>query len=252
MKLAILRMTAGLAVGTFLVMVFSAACNPIIKVDVSCEKLCISAPGPTLPGITSIDAGEYDGGTYAVDASENTDVDSFALDAALPAAADVDTVEWIAVVEFNQVLKEMPQGSVADQTKVLLTAISLSSSQSLEFVDAVDVSISRHLTPSATDPARDSRQDGSALVASPTSTVVCAAVGARLLVAHFQRLAETASETQLPLELLAPELNIFDCMKDDPTEFQVKMAFRPGQHPIKDTPLLLSPCIRSETHLGIP
>jgi hypothetical protein len=242
--------------------VLLSACDPVVKIDVQCDKLCIAAPGPTLPGFSLLDASAQDAGTMAMD---GPDVAVAGLDGAIDSSiaepvndqdAPIDaypapsiavaTVEWTSVLGFNDVLKQMPNGSSDNETKVLLTTVSLVSTESLDFVDTVDVSISRNRK------ADGGSSGGRQLDASVAGSLACETVGGRLYVAHFQRVGEAALGNKLPLTLVAPDLNIFDCLKDDPTEFHVAMTFRNGQHPTRETPLTLSACVRTESHMGRP
>ena len=249
--------------------VLLSACDPVVKIDVQCDKLCIAAPGPTLPGFSLLDASVEDAGTMALDGPDVAvavlDVAVAGLDGAIDSSiaepvndpvAPIDaypapsiavaTVEWTSVLGFNDVLRQMPNGSSDNETKVLLTTVSLVSTESLDFVDTVDVSISRNRK------ADGGSSGGRRLDASAASSLACETVGGRLYVAHFQRVGEAALGNKLPLALVAPDLNIFDCLKDDPTEFHVAMTFRNGQHPTRETPLTLSACVRTESHMGRP
>src|SRR5512146_3173355 len=119
MRLAIPQaITIGISTAT----VLAAACSPLVKIDVQCDKLCLASPGPTLPGLSFFDAGTAVGPGAPVDAPSALDsavldaptvelaveersvldaVGRLALDAALPV---IDaTVAWLSTLEFNQV-----------------------------------------------------------------------------------------------------------------------------------------------------
>ena len=52
--------------------------------------------------------------------------------------------------------------------------------------------------------------------------------------------------------LLNPALNLFDCMKDTPSSFHVKMTILPTAYPAADVPLTLGSCIGVQTHTSYP
>lgn len=175
-------------------------------------------------------------------------VDSCWVSQTIPAM----TVEWVSILAFNDVLKQMPNGSSADETKVLLTTLALDSTEVLDFVATVDVFINRGGKADALVSTPPTAMDGGVAVEARSGALPCEIAGGKLSVAHFQAADETPVGVHLPLGLLAPELNLFNCVKDDPTEFHVTMGFRPGRHPERTTPLTLSTCVSSESHMGFP
>ncbi len=267
MNVAIFQMTR-VTVGILAIALFAPGCSPVVKVDVQCDKLCMSSPGPTLPGFSSLDAAVQDGGADPLDATESTAADADEVLDATIAAPDVDrrlpidagiqetnpavAVEWLSILAFNDVLKQMPNGSSSDETKVLLTTLSLDSTENLDFVATVDVFIKRGGKADGPISAKADAADGGVAADTGSGALPCETLGGMLSVAHFQPAGEASQGPHLPLGLLSPGLNLFNCVKDDPTEFHVAMTFRPGRHPERETPLVLSTCVRSESHMGFP
>jgi hypothetical protein len=71
-------------------------------------------------------------------------------------------------------------------------------------------------------------------------------------VAYFQRSAGSPSGSTINLTMVAPDMNFFACMKDEPTRFDVKLSPRLGSVSTVDAPLTLGTCVGAATHLRYP
>ena len=71
-------------------------------------------------------------------------------------------------------------------------------------------------------------------------------------IAYFQRSESGAAGASLDLALVDPALNLFDCMKDEPSRFRVTLTPRAGSMPMTDVPLTLRTCVGAETHVSYP
>jgi hypothetical protein len=225
------------------------ACSSVAKVDVECKHLCLAAPGPTIPGLASfvpsaaaadtIDAAlpDFDGGLDGFEQTLNGLLDAAAI------AARTTPIEWVAEMNFNEVLAQLPSAAMSLTATLHLTSVTLSSVNNLDFIESLDVFLSHGRTPSAS-PATD--MDGGAHATS------CGRAGDVLRVASFERLEGSVTGPVVNLRLAAPDTNLFDCMKDEPSQFRVTLTPHVGSLPATDTPLTLSTCIGAETHLSYP
>src|SRR5512140_1739119 len=76
-------------------------CSPAVQIDVDCSRLCLAAPGPTLPGLASLPP-------YAVDGAAR-DLSSFdaGIGLVLPDAGILsDLTTWKVTMRFNDVLAQ--------------------------------------------------------------------------------------------------------------------------------------------------
>lgn len=210
-----------------------AGCGSAVEVDVECEKLCLAAPGPTIPGVASLAPVVLDGGVVGMDGG------ALAIDGGLAGPLDgggvvmvAPTVEWVAELSFNEVLKQLPSAAASLSADVRLRSVSLSSTASLDFVESLEVT----LGPGG----------------NPGGGPGCPTAGTALRIAYFQRAEGAATGSSLDLVLAAPALNLFDCLKDEPSQFHVTLTPRAGSMPTSDVPLALRTCVGAETHVSYP
>ena len=220
---------SGLALWCLVAPAAALGCNPLVKIDVDCQKLCLTAPGPSLPGIPSLQPAGIDGAVFSIP------------DADIPSAS----IEWEAEMKFNEVLKQLPSAAANMSANVRLASVNLTSTTDLSFVDSVDVFLSHGQA--RADSGASTIVDGG----SP-ATLPCKAAGSSLRVAYFRSPDAGVGGSTLNLVTVDPALNLFDCMKDDPSKFDVKMTFHPGAYPATTTPLTLSTCIGAQAHASYP
>jgi hypothetical protein len=172
LRLAI-AVVGSLAVGTF-------GCSSLADVDVKCEKLCLTAPGPTIPGLAALlpagwdagflvdgslppipgldipvksDAGASadgggDGGLFtAIDAEAGIADFGFAipdggLAALLPDAGwPSSVIEQVIPMDYNALLKQVPGIAVGMDADVRLTSLKVIGPIDLGFIDEIAVTI---------------------------------------------------------------------------------------------------------------
>jgi hypothetical protein len=231
-----------------LAIVTSAGCRSLIKIDVDCEKLCLDAPGPTPSAITKLlppalqqAAAGWDGGVNSVDYLDGL------LDGAVASGLTaLPSAQWVVQMNFNDVLAQLPNAAVGVSADVRLTSVTLRNTTGLDFVDAVAVTLS-HGT--ATAPLQLASSDDAV---DAGSDVGCEMAGSSLLVADFRRSEGDATRNQIDLLMTAAELNIFDCIKREPTLFTVKLSPRLATLPAADDPLVLGACVGALTKVSYP
>jgi hypothetical protein len=228
-----------------------AGCNSAVDFDVQCDKLCLAAPGPTIPGISSLapmalDSGvvDPDGGLPALDGGVAGRPEGSLPDGVAP------TVEWVAEMSFNEVLAQLPSVAANLSADVRLGSVSLSGTTSLDFIESLEVSLGHG--PATTGASGANAADGTTGGGESDDGPGCGAAGTEMLVAYFRRGESGATGTSLDLALVDPGLNLFDCMKDLPSRFHVTLTPRTGSMPTSDTPLVLRTCVGAETHLSYP
>jgi hypothetical protein len=240
-----------------LLVVGDVSCSAPVKIDIESDRLCLNSPAQRLsalyggnPADGSIPnwnpgrAGFVDGGsTLALDAG----LGAF-TDAGLPYSQTVAVLDWHTEVQFNAVLAQLPSAAASLSADVRLKSMSLVSSESLDFIDQVVVTMSNGTV--AAQGARTSNSGNSNVDASIPSS--CAVPGFSLRVAYFQRAQDSATGSVIELTRADPDRNIFDCMKDKPTQFDVKLTPHAGYVPTSDPTLTLATCVAADTHVSLP
>jgi len=242
------RQGVSLTHALFFFVVGSAGCGSLVKVDVDCKKLCLANPGPTIPALSSVLPYPVDGAIPSWDGGDNWD-GGFAgpPDSSLAGnSPTIPTLEWIAEMDFNSVLAQLPSAAASLSADVRLASVTLASTTSLDFVDSIEVSISR-----GTASGSGSKSSGEEGVDGGAGRA-CRQAGLAMRVADYQRIESSIAGPTIDLILVNPDLNMFDCMKDEPTKFDVKLTPRPGFAPANDAPLILGTCIGAETHASYP
>jgi hypothetical protein len=249
---------------------FLLGCSNLVKVDVDCPQICMTAQGPTLPGLDRYVPAGFDAAAVLSQLGIDADIGQIkdmVLDAGslLPALAALDaspgsasaaqaallspkTIEWNAKLEFNQVLKQLPIRALDLSANVQILSVHMSSSADLAFVDAIDV----YLTRQGKKADAGTADGGVTLPPVDGGTAACKTVGSTLHVASFRRAEGIAPGPTIGLSILLPDLNIFDCLKDAPASFTVKMDVVPAAFPFADIPLSLGTCMDVQTHVGYP
>jgi len=170
------------------------------------------------------------------------------IDGGLLASPKVGVLDWQTEVKFNAVLAQLPSAAASLSADVRLKSMRLVSTESLEFVDQVVVTMSN-----GTVVAQGSRTSGSDNTNADAGTSLsCTVPGFALQVAYFQRAQDSATGSVIGLTTVDPDRNIFDCMKDKPTKFDVKLIPRSGYVPATDPTLTLATCVGAETHVKLP
>jgi len=240
-----------------LLVVGDVSCSAPVKIDIESDRLCLTSPGQPL---SALYGGNLLNGTipnWTADYSGVVDAGSaFALDAGLEAFIDggllpsqtVVVLDWNTEVKFNAVLGQLPSAAASLSANVRLKSMSLVSSESLEFIDQVVVTMSNGTV--FAQGSRTSISDNANVDASIPSS--CTTPGFSLQVASFQRAQDSATGSVIELTRADPDRNIFDCMKDKPTQFDVKLTPRSGYIPATDPTLTLTTCVGATTHVNLP
>jgi len=263
-----------------LVVACTLGCNSLVRIDVDCKKLCLTSPGPTIPGSSSLLPSGLDGATpdlgpsridgtvsetakplahedggsaFGLDGMSSTDVDAGAVLSVPDASIPAPLIEWVAELRFNEVLGQLPSAAAGVSANVRLGAVSLASTTDLEFIDSVDVVLSHGRAPVDGGAEGNEEPDAGVDAGESPNTPPCKAAGVGLLVAHFRRTDGVGfSGTSISLVVVDPKLNLFDCLKDEPGNFDVKMTLHQGAYPASDAPLSLDTCIAAEADLDFP
>jgi len=233
----------------------AGGCGPVVKVDIDCKQLCLAAPGPTIPGSSStlaysIDGATPDWGNGVWDGGLDGYLDGAVasnLPENLPSVRDL---VWVAEMEFNQVLAQLPSAAVSLSADVRLTSVTLTSTTALDFIESVDVVMS-HGTANTEGDAPSSSGTSAASVDSGGG-LSCKEAGSVLRVAYFRRNGDVAAGSTIDLVIVEPDLNVFDCIKDEPASFEVTLTPHLGLAPATDAPLSFGTCIGAETHTTFP
>jgi hypothetical protein len=224
--------------------------SSLAEVDVECKRLCLAEPGPTIPGVSTLALAARDAAGIAVDSwlAKSDGGLAGAFDAAIPGAVGFN-FEWIANMNFNEVLAQWPSSAMSLSANLRLTSIALSSTRDLDFIESLEVLLS-HGEARALGGTRTLTMAADAGLAD--DGLGCRNAGATLRVASFQRAEGWINGPTVALVVANPELNLFDCMKDEPSQFHVTLRSRPGGVPASDAPLTLGTCIGANTHLSYP
>ncbi len=232
----------------FLTPLFLLGCHHLVKIDVDCPTLCLSSPGPTLPGFANdVPPGQIAALDGAVPTLGEVVLDAGISEVVLPPLA----LAWFVEMDFNEVLRELPATAIGLSANVQVSSVRLTSTEDLSFIDSVDVFLGHDGLEhdgggAATEP------DGAPLDAGSSSPLACQAPGSSMQIAYFHRPENFPSSPSIDMVLLNPGLNFFDCMKDAPSRFDVKMTIRPTAYPAADVPLNLGTCIGVQTHASYP
>ena len=313
-----------------------AGCDHLVEIDAHCDKLCLSSPGPTVPGLATLAAANNPfGGSDAslpsaggqpadsqpsgpsgasdvvaptVAASADGGTDGLAGDASIDAEAsspfgnpadgspavatdagagfgapdlaspDLDTPDlaasdlpdfdaglpaaalvWTAQMDFSQVLNQLPATGVGLSAQVRVSKTNLSSATDLSFIDSVDVVLLTGNGPGgsvdAGNPTLALVLDAGAIAGSTGpdgGATLCAGGSGAITIASFRGQAGQLTGPSIDLDILAPDLNLFDCLKSAPATLTVTLRSREGAWPTADAPLTLTTCLAASTQVGWP
>ena len=208
-------------------------CDHLVAIDVDCQKLCLTSPGPTLPGVPNQPL--------------------MALDAASVPAI---TADWVAEMPFDEVLSQLPSAAAGLSANVRLSSVNLNSITDLSSIAAVDIFWGHGATRAATgrsmDVGANTGEDVVMDAGADAAALRCRTAESSLRVAYFRASEADPSKTSLAMVIVNPDLNLFDCMKDSPTIFDVRMTLAPDVYPAADAPLTLATCVGAQTHVDYP
>jgi len=230
-------------------------CKSVAEIDVECPQLCLAQPGPILPGLASFPSPDVDGAAY--DAFTLATGAGLALPDAGPTLPDAgvfpSSMAWEATLRFNDVLAQLPSSAVDVSVDVRLTSVNLTSTTDLSFIHSMRVFLSRQQTgPGRASAASDLVMDAGSSGDVTSGSSGCRAAGSSILVATYDHEVGGPSGAIIALVNVAPDMNLFDCLKDAPAKFSVTMAFQPGSYPATDAPLSLSTCMGAQSHVSYP
>lgn len=214
----------------------STGCKSLVEVDVQCPRLCLAAPGPSLPGSASLLPSRFD-----VDASGLPSWDAgTVLDASpVPDAPTVQpSMQWDTILRFNDVIDQLPSTAVSISLDVRLTSVTLSSTRDLSFITDLRVFLTHVQAP--VDGGRTS-----------TSISSCWDRISSNPIASYQSQAAPIGPT-IDLVNLVPTINLFDCIKDRPAKLVVDMGIEPSMYPPLDVPMTLSTCVGAQSTTSYP
>jgi hypothetical protein len=243
-----------------LAMLASTGCDSLAKIDVDCKRLCLDAPGPTVPALSNpwpsaINAAlaSWDGGVKGID-----DLTGLLDGAAIDASPSAFTGTWGAQLAFNEVLAQLPSAAAGLSADVRLASVALRSTTDLDFIESVEVTMS-HETVSKPSAKSANAVDGGVAggVAGGVDGGIdggtdCRGAGFVVRVAYFRRIEGASNGRTINLTMVAPDMNLFDCMKDAPTRFSIELSPHLGSVSAVDAPLTLGTCIGAATHLRFP
>lgn len=253
-------------------------CNSLAEVDVKCEKLCLTAPGPTIPGLATflpagLDAGllvDMDAGLpvegvvgiFATMSAGSIDagisvgvpdggVQAFAIDAGLPPSM----IEQMIPMAYNEVLDQLPGIVAGMDADVRLSSLKVTSPMDLGFVDEIEVTLFTGNRGGGSAASVDGAVsagsvDASFSGANSDGESPCGAAG--LLVASYRRPAAGPSGSSAELTVANPAQNLFSCLKGAPANFRMRLKLAPGELPFTDTPLSMTSCMRVHANAQLP
>ncbi len=227
------------------------ACDGLVGASIECEKICITAAGPTVSGLAiPADAGVPDG---------------------LPPQG--------AGMEFNVPLAQL-SGAVAEvDVEAYLSSLRLMSQADLAFVESARITLRAGSRDGGVFPA-DASGAGSAPALGPNATVSvgappasvdggsmpalddlpslstssCAPGGPGLVVANYQKPTNATSSVGQSIEL-APstrEADLYRCLREAPARFAVDLTVAPAYLPAAPATVSLRVCIRARASASYP
>jgi hypothetical protein len=270
---------------TGLLVLSTSGCKSLAEVEVKCEKLCLTEPGPTIPGLTHFlpasagwDAGflveddwpikseavlpvDIDAGIATVDADcIDAEIPTGALDGgqwafAADAGVSPNLIQQMIPMAYNEVLDQLPGIAAGIDADVRLFSLKVTSPMDLGFVDEIEVTLFAGHSGDAIATSVDSAVSTEAIdagfsVANPDGKSLCGENG--LLVASYHRLATDPSGSSAELTIADPALNLFSCLSGAPASFRIQLKLAPGELPDTDTPLSVTSCMSAHAKIELP
>jgi hypothetical protein len=230
-----------------LVCLFSA-CDGLVGASVECDKICITAVGPTVPGIDlPVDGGLPDGL------------------AAQP-----------AVMEFNVPLAQLSKALAEVDVEAHLSSLRLLGQADLAFVDRAQVILHAGTTdggvrPSDASPPDAARSTPGAAGGAPSLAPIdagatpiladdlpdilgCLPGGPGLVVANYRKPAAATATVgrSIDLDPTTREDNLYPCLREAPAKFGVVLEVAPAYLPSSETPISLKVCIGARASASFP
>lgn len=225
-----------------------AGCDGVLGAEVECDKICITAAGPMVPGLTlPIDGGLPDG-----------------------------LANQPATMEFNVPLAQLSRAVADVEVDATLKGLQLIGVNDLAFIAGAQVVLHAGSTdggsrsPDARLPDAASLLPDAAL-AIPVGTPVdggstpqladdlpgvgqCLAGGSGLVVGTYHKPATATAGTgrTIDLEPIARGVNLYPCLRGVPSRFVVALDTAPAYLPATDTPLSLKVCIGAHASASLP
>lgn len=238
----------------------SIGCGPLVKVDVDCPNLCLSTPGPPLPGVARFypsgwDAGTSNLGQLLPNLGEVSDAGVAVARKVLEGIADANpgvslsmvqddpftiVAEWDVEMDFDQILDEVPSSTIDLAANVQLSSIHLTSTEALSFLKSVEVFMGRR--PKDLSPSRD----------AGAASLFCQDMTAGMVMARYDRSDATSGASTIEMVTADTDLNLFDCIKDAVLTLTLKMRIPADTYPAEDTPLTLGTCIALQAQASYP
>jgi hypothetical protein len=223
------------------------SCNGVVGADVSCDNICITAAGPTVPGLPALpDAGSLLAGLLSQPAKLQFNVPLQQL-AALTAGVEVEA--------YLSSLKLMGDADLAfvDTLQVILRSGSGKggSADAATPPKAADDSSGAGVPPGSYDDAGTSPMANELPHAASS---LCLPGGPGLVVGSYTRSAAATNSAGGSLDLVSTtqEVNLFECFRGAPSSFEAAVSVIPALLPASSTPLRLKVCIRAHASASYP
>jgi len=225
------------------------ACDGVVGAEVECDKICITAVGPTVPGLNvPIDGGLPDGLAHQP-----------------------------ATMEFNVPLAQLSKAVAEVDVEATLSSLRLLGQADLAFVDSAQVTLRAGTTdggvraPDAGVPDASAKPGPDAAVVAPGGAPAgggpmpivaddlpnvsrCLPGAPGLLVATYRKPAAAPANVgrTLDLESTARDVNLYQCLRGMPSKFAVVLGIAPAYLPATDTPVSLRVCIGAHASASFP
>lgn len=226
-----------------------AGCDGLVGAEVECDKICITAVGPTVPGLgLPIDGGLPDG-----------------------------LANQPATMEFNVPLAQLSKAVAEVDVEANLTSLRLLGQTDLAFVDSAQVILHAGITdggvrppdasvPDAAKPAPDVAVVTTAGVPTAAGGPIpiladelphvgrCLPGGSGFLAATYRKPATAAASVGrgIDLEPTARGTDVYPCLRGAPAKFSVVLSVAPAYLPATDTPVSLKVCIGAHASASYP
>jgi len=225
-----------------------AGCDGLVGAEVACDKICIQAVGPTVPGL------------------------GLPIDGGLPDGLGSQP----ATMEFNVPLAQLSKAVAEVDVEATLTSLRLLGQADLAFVESAQVILRAGTTgggarppdasaPAAAKPAPDAAPvipagvpiDGGPIpiLADDLPNVGrCLPGGAGFLAATYRKPAAAAASVgrSIDLEPTARGADVYPCLRGAPAKFAVVLGVAPAYLPATDTPVSLKVCIGAHASASYP
>jgi hypothetical protein len=244
----------------FLLVPLLGGCKSTVQVDVDCSNLCLVEPGPPLPGIArflpkgwdadlsqlwptlSVWGKTVDGGTAVISGFMSAIADAYPGVSLSPSEDDPSklAVEWAVEMDFDEILAQVPSSTINLTSNVQLSAMRLTTTDALSFIDSVDIFISQRPKSTRRSKSADGEVSG------------CQAATAGVPVASYRKADPSSGMPNMEMTIVNGDWNLFDCFNGNVSRFSLRMSIPADAYPSADTPLSLGTCVGVHAHASYP